>query len=214
MGNDIDSPGLPSMLKTDFYVKFNATKTEFQLAPIHYPVLISLRNNAFQSVYFDIDIPTNSGTFYLGNSQLLSPVYLFVIAASVSLALVVLTLVGYFIYRRFRPVVLNPQELEMPYMLPGTIYRDSDPSIHQNQVCPVCLDGFTPEILVEILECLHVYHSECIQHWVSSPKVLYNQHCMVCMEGKRGEGMNDSQDLMKTTQIILEDRGDMSFSRS
>lgn len=200
------------MLKTDFYIGFNATKTEFQLSPIRYPVLISLRNNASQSVYFDIDIPT-SGTNHSGNSQLLSPVYLFVIAASVSFSLVVLTLVGYFIYRHFRPVVSNPQGLEMPYMLPGILYRDSDPSIHQNQVCPVCLDGFTSEILVQVLECLHVYHSECIQNWVSDHKVSYSQHCMVCMEGKRGDGINDSQDLMKTTQIILEERGDMSFSR-
>jgi len=34
------------------------------------------------------------------------------------------------------------------------------------------------------------------------------------MEGKRVEGLNDSMDLMKTTQIILEDRTDMSVSNS
>jgi len=159
------------MRKADLYVDFNGTKTEFTLRPMHYPVLISLRNNGSQSVDFDIEIPESS-TIHSDNSQSMSPVHLFIIAASVSFSLVVLSLVGVFIYRRFRPSpVPNNEALEMAYLQPGILFSDSDSSGHLNQVCPVCLDGFMPQSLVQVLECLHVYHSECAQHWLSGNKV-------------------------------------------
>lgn len=164
-------PGLPSMRKADYYVGFNETKTQFTLSPIHSPVLISLRNNGSQSVDFDIEIPENSIN-HSGNSEFLSPVYLFIVAASVSFSLVALSLVGYFLYRHFRPSpVPNSQGLEMTYMPPGILFRDSDFTTHLNQVCPVCLDGFAPQTLVQVLECLHVYHSECAQQWMAEKKV-------------------------------------------
>lgn len=154
---------------------------------------------------FGLEIPQNSDS-HIGTSKLLSPVYLFTILALTSLFVVVLAVVVYFVTRRFCPKPDPKQkEVEMPYFPPGMLYSESDPFNHRNQVCPICLDGFVPESLVQLLECYHVYHTECAQRWLSEQKVVtLTQICQICAEKKPGDALNQSADL-KTTQILLDE---------
>jgi len=45
-----------------------------------------------------------------------------------------------------------------------------------NKVCNICLDEFEEEHFITILPCKHIFHSKCIEEWLSK----YNQTCPIC----------------------------------
>lgn len=46
--------------------------------------------------------------------------------------------------------------------------------------CPICLDGYHAEDKVVDLDCKHVYHSDCIEEYLT--QYNYTKTCPICRE--------------------------------
>ncbi|TNV76670.1 hypothetical protein FGO68_gene13543 [Halteria grandinella] len=57
----------------------------------------------------------------------------------------------------------------------GNISQQENP--YQEEVCPICCDKFTQEVLLLPCNIKHIYHPACIQGWLSKHK-----ECPLCKQ--------------------------------
>jgi hypothetical protein len=64
--------------------------------------------------------------------------------------------------------------------------------------CTICLDNIYPVELVAITECNHIFHRNCIKHWISD-----NLSCPLCRNSL--EALPNHGNVIKTFILFLND---------
>ena len=62
---------------------------------------------------------------------------------------------------------------EIMNLLPSSVVNEKKEG--ENNNCIICLNDFDIGENITSLPCLHVFHTDCIKHWLQS-----NNHCPVC----------------------------------
>ena len=77
---------------------------------------------------------------------------------------------------------------------------DRFPKQPKNDTCPICLDPFTDETALVLLECSHGYHDKCLTSWLQSKGASYVQ-CPICNHGMYIEGFSQENEKFITKPL-------------
>uniref|UniRef100_A0A7M5V696 RING-type domain-containing protein n=1 Tax=Clytia hemisphaerica TaxID=252671 RepID=A0A7M5V696_9CNID len=72
------------------------------------------------------------------------------------------------------------------------------PQQPKNDTCPICLDVFTQNTSLVLLNCSHGYHDKCLTDWLKANSVSYVQ-CPICKRGMHVEGFGEEYSLVSNS---------------
>ena len=71
-------------------------------------------------------------------------------------------------------LILTPEELEK---IPSKSFKDLEPNLAERcDKCPVCRDEFRDNDIIRVLNCEHIFHTDCIDNWLTQ----HSHKCPCC----------------------------------
>ena len=109
------------------------------------------------------------------------------------------------ILKRFQRYFTSPRVRRIP-----TRRYNTESELYDK--CPICLDDFSPGVVVRQLPCSHIYHVKCIDQWLS----LDHQKCPLCKreiflnaQSRLEQGLYERTPLLSQTgQVPLSSQAD------